>query len=102
MFRLESLDFTTTKEEFVENVMILKNHVMFNEITINVEYVDYMNKIDREIVEITVCDDSYCVNVYDYTTKNVVIEDMYFERLVELCEYVSSMYFEDEEDDEEY
>ena len=97
MFRLESLDFTTTKEEFVENVMILKNHLLFNEMTINVEYVNFMNVFDREIVEITVCDDSYCVNTYDYFTKQVVIEDMYFERLDDLCQYVSEMYFEDEE-----
>ena len=100
MFRLESLDFTTNYSDFKENVEILKNHVMFNEITINVEYVDFMNKIDREIVEITVCDDSYCVNVYDYTTKNVVIEDMYFERLTELVEYVGNMYFDEREDEE--
>ena len=57
-------------------------------------------KFDREIVEITVCDDSYCVNVYDYTTKDVVIEDMYFERLTELVEYVGNMYFDEREDEE--
>ena len=100
MFRLESLDFTTNYNDFKENVEILKDSVLFNQMTINVEYVNYQNVFDREIVEITVCDDSYCVNVYDYTTKDVVIEDMYFERLTELVEYVGSMYFDEREDEE--
>ena len=100
MFRLESLDFTTNYTDFKENVEILKNHVLFNELTINVEYVDYMNKIDREIVEITVCDDSYCVTIYDYSTKDLVVDDMYFERLTELVEYVGNMYFDEREDEE--
>ena len=100
MFRLESLDFTTNYNDFKENVEILKDSVLFNQMTINVEYVNYQNVFDREIVEITVCDDSYCVNVYDYTTKDVVIEDMYFERLTELVEYVGNMYFDEREDEE--
>ena len=100
MFRLESLDFTTNYNDFKENVEILKDSVLFNQMTINVEYVNYQNVFDREIVEITVCDDSYCVNVYDYTTKDVVIEDMYFENLTELVEYVGNMYFDEREDEE--
>ena len=100
MFRLESLDFTTNYSEFKENVEILKNHVMFNEITINVEYVNYQNVFDREIVEITVCDDSYCVTIYDYFTKDLVVDDMYFENLTELVEYVGNMYFDEREDEE--
>ena len=100
MFKLESLDFTTNYNDFKENVEILKDSVLFNQMTINVEYVNYQNVFDREIVEITVCDDSYCVNVYDYTTKDVVIEDMYFENLTELVEYVGNMYFDEREDEE--
>ena len=97
MFRLESLDFTTNYSDFKENVEILKNHVLFNEITINVEYVNYQNVFDREIVEIKINDEcTYDVNTYDYLTKDVVISDMKFERLDEIVEYLGKMYFEEE------
>ena len=100
MFKLESLDFTTNYLDFKENVEILKDSVLFNQITINVEYVDYKNVFDREIVEITLCDDSYCVTIYDYFTKDLIINDMYFENLTELVEYVGNMYFDEREDEE--
>ena len=97
MFRLESLDFTTNYTEFKENVDILRTHLLFNELTINVEYVNYQNVFDREIVEIKINDEcTYDVNTYDYTTKDVIISDMKFERLDEIVEYLGRMYFEEE------
>ena len=97
MFRLESLDFTTNYTEFKENVDILRTHLLFNELTINVEYVNYQNVFDREIVEIKINEEcTYDVNTYDYLTKDVVISDMKFERLDEIVEYLGRMYFEEE------
>ena len=97
MFRLESLDFTTNYTEFKENVDILRTHLLFNELTINVEYVNYQNVFDREIVEIKINEEcTYDVNIYDYSTKDVVFSDMKFERLDEIVEYLGKMYFEDE------
>jgi hypothetical protein len=100
MFKLESLDFTTNYKDFKENVEILKDSVLFNQITLNIEYVDYKNVFDREIVEIVSCDDSYCVTIYDYFTKDLVVNDMYFENLTELIEYIGNMYFDEREDEE--
>jgi hypothetical protein len=100
MFKLESLDFTTNYTELKENVEILKDSVLFNQITLNIEYVDYKNVFDREIVEIVSCDDSYCVTIYDYFTKDLVVNDMYFENLTELIEYIGNMYFDEREDEE--
>ena len=97
MFKLESLDFTTNYNDFKENVEILKDSVLFNQMTINVEYVNYQNVFDREIVEIKINDEcTYDVNTYDYLTKDVVISDMKFERLDEIVEYLGKMYFEEE------
>ena len=102
MFRLESLDFTTNYTEFRENVDILRTHLLFNEMTINVEYVNYQNVFDREIVEIKINDEcTYDVNTYDYTTKDVIISDMKFKRLDEIVEYLGKMYFEEEFIDED-
>ena len=97
MFRLESLDFTTNYTEFRENVDILRTHLLFNELTINVESVNYLNVFYREIVEIKINDEcTYDVNTYDYLTKDVIISDMKFDRLDEIVEYLGRMYFEDE------
>ena len=102
MFRLESLDFTTNYSDFKENVDILRTHLLFNELTINVEYVNYQNVFDREIVEIKINDEcTYDVNTYDYTTKDVIISDMKFKRLDEIVEYLGRMYFEEEFIDED-
>ena len=102
MFRLESLDFTTNYNDFRENVEILKDSVLFNQMTINVEYVNYQNVFDREIVEIKINDEcTYDVNTYDYLTKDVVISNMKFDRLDEIVEYLGRMYFEEEFIDED-
>ena len=91
--KIESWENVTNKKELVENVNILKDYrILFNEITFKVDFINYMNVFDEEIVEITQCDDSYCLNIYDYSTHDYLFCDVFFEELDELCQYLVELF----------
>ena len=96
--KIESLEIVKNVKNLKENVNILKDyHILFNEVKFCVEFVNNMNVFDREIVEITQCDDSYCLDIYDYSTHDYLFSEIYFEKLDDLCQYLIELFNLDEE-----
>lgn len=97
MFRLESLNFVTCEKEMTDVINFFKENENYYELSFIVNIYNDNNENYKEEVSIVLCDDSYCLNVEDFRTKENYIDDMYFEELEVLTEYLVCMYFDSEE-----